>query len=377
MQQLPQVDAPTAVIWIFAILCALHGAIHLLGAAKGFGWADVDQLTQSIATPMAAAWLLAAALLAATTVTYIAGASLWWVAGTLGIVVSQCLIILHWHDAWAGTVANVVILVGCILGFGVWQFEWMVEREVAEFRADQAVSNTTDGESTDGLQPVDELPPPVQRWQDYAGATNEPPPTEVSMQFTGRMRTEPGGDWMPVESSQVVRTVDPGFLWAAVVNSGSLMYLTGRDKYVGGEGEMLIQLYSLIPVADATGAEMDQGAMVRYLAEMVWYPSAARRNYLEWEPIDSTSAKATMQYGGIEAGGIFTFDAEGRMTGFEADRYYDRPDGATMERWVIDIEPDSYTELAGARVPTRGSVTWKLEEDFTWYELELLDRTRR
>jgi hypothetical protein len=40
------------VIAAFALLLVLHGLIHLLGAAKALGWAELPQLTQPV-TPLA------------------------------------------------------------------------------------------------------------------------------------------------------------------------------------------------------------------------------------------------------------------------------------------------------------------------------------
>jgi len=49
--------------WVIAAVVVAHGLLHLLGAAKGLGWAEVTQLRQPISTPMGWAWLGAAALM--------------------------------------------------------------------------------------------------------------------------------------------------------------------------------------------------------------------------------------------------------------------------------------------------------------------------
>jgi hypothetical protein len=114
--------------------------------------------------------------------------------------------------------------------------------------------------------------------------------------------------------------------------------------------------------------------MLRYLAEIVWFPSAALNDYLQWEQVDSTTVKATITHGGITASGLFKFDANGDVVSFEAKRYYSRKSGATLEDWFIQIEPDGYKEFEGVRIPARSAVTWKLKEgDFTWYKLEITD----
>jgi hypothetical protein len=135
---------------------------------------------------------------------------------------------------------------------------------------------------------------------------------------------------------------------------------------------MLIKLFSLFTVADAKGEETDQGTLLRYLGEIVWFPSAALCEYIKWDEINDTSVKATMSYGGISAEGVFTFTEEGDMISFEAQRYYQRKDGPTLENWFISIDKNGYKEFEGIRIPAKCAVTWRLKEgDFTWFSLEV------
>jgi hypothetical protein len=137
---------------------------------------------------------------------------------------------------------------------------------------------------------------------------------------------------------------------------------------------MLIKLFSLFPVADSKGKETDQGTLLRYLAETVWFPSAALNNYIAWEEVDSTTAKATMSYKGTTASGVFKFNTDGDVVSFKTLRYYDRKEGSTLEEWLISIPENSYKEFEGIRIPAKSTVTWKLKTgDFTWYKLEVTD----
>lgn len=45
--------------WVVVVVVAGHGLIHLLGVAKGLGWADVPQLKGSIGVGGAVLWLFA------------------------------------------------------------------------------------------------------------------------------------------------------------------------------------------------------------------------------------------------------------------------------------------------------------------------------
>jgi hypothetical protein len=188
------------------------------------------------------------------------------------------------------------------------------------------------------------------------------------------MRTTPDGKWMQVKAEQWFRTRKPGFIWVAEVDAGAGIYLSGRDKFENGKGHMLIKLLSLFPVADAKGNQIDQGTLVRFMAEIIWFPSAAVQDYLKWGQVDPATVKVTMTLAGISSTGLMSFDEKGDLSSFEAKRYYDRKTGATLEDWFIQIDPDGYKEFQGIRIPARSSVTWKLKEgDFTWLRLEVTD----
>jgi hypothetical protein len=186
------------------------------------------------------------------------------------------------------------------------------------------------------------------------------------------MRTTPSGKWMPVRAEQLFTPSPPAFVWLADVEMMPFAHLAGRDKYMDGKGHMLIKALSLLPVADAKGPETDQGTLLRFLAEMVWFPAAAIADYISWEGQGTNAARAVMHYGGVSASGIFYFNENGDFDSFEAERYYNREGRTSLERWHIQAK--EWKELAGVRVPVHCEVTWKLKDgDFTWFKLEIND----
>ncbi|MBK6904064.1 MAG: hypothetical protein IPH04_15020 [Saprospirales bacterium] len=81
-----------------------------------------------------------------------------------------------------------------------------------------------------------------------------------------------------------------------------------------------------------------------------------------------------MTLGGISASGIFRFDANGDPLSFEAKRYYDRKEGATLEDWFVQVDPEGYREFEGIRIPAKSTVSWKLKEgDFSWFRVEVTE----
>lgn len=90
-----------------------------------------------------------------------------------------------------------------------------------------------------------------------------------------------------------------------------------------GKGEMMWRLFCCFPIVDCNGPEIDQSALVRYLSEACYYPTALLPSHrLTWSAIDDHHAKATLRHGPHKVSGVFEFDDEGRMVSMQSsDRY--------------------------------------------------------
>lgn len=354
---------------IFAFILLLHGLIHFMGFAKAFKLADIQQLTQPISKTMGTLWGFSAILFLIVVAFLLFKKDTWWMIAIPTVLLSQVLIFMVWQDAKFGTIANVIIIIGIIIGYGVWNFNQMVKQEVNSF-----LPTILYPKEIITKEHLADLPPVVQRWLERAKIVGKERIHTVHLYQKGKMRSTPNGAWMSVDAEQYFTTDPPGFIWIADVSMMGLLHLSGIDTYQNGKGRMQIKALSLLPVADAKGTQTDQGTLLRYLAEVIWFPTAALNHYITWEEIDSNAAKATMTYGDITASGIFYYNLDGDMIGFEADRYYDRKGSATLEKWYI--ENTAYDERNGIRIPVASEVTWKLKEgDFTWYKLEILEVT--
>ena len=171
---------------------------------------------------------------------------------------------------------------------------------------------------------------------------------------------------MSVEADQVFRVQEPGFIWLATIYAAPGVHISGRDRYMDGLGHMLIRPMSLFTVADEEGREIDQATLLRYLAEIVWFPDAALQEYIEWEPVSDFVARATMAHGDVRASGEFTFSPEGDVLSFAAERYGEFNGEYRLETWVIPLS--GHQEFSGVRVPATGDVTWRLAQgDYVWY----------
>lgn len=174
-------------------------------------------------------------------------------------------------------------------------------------------------------------------------------------------------DWNEGEVIQYVTTENPAFLWFIKTKMNAFMVVKGRDKFIDGKGQMLIKLNSVINIVKEEGEKIDEAALQRYLAEILWYPTMAISEYIEWEEIDENSAKATLTYGGTSGSGTFFFDENGNPTEFSALRYKGNEPDSKRYKWIVSIF--DYSSFDGITVPTHLNITWELENnDWTWYE---------
>ena len=135
------------------------------------------------------------------------------------------------------------------------------------------------------------------------------------------MRIGPGQRWLPLDAEEHYSVRPPGFVWAGTVRVGALAAGRARDMYAEGNWRMLVKVASLWPVVDASGEQMDQAAMMRYLSEMIWFPAAFLAGNISFEPVDDSGARVTLTDHGRTAAGTLFFDEDGRLTDFVAKLY--------------------------------------------------------
>jgi hypothetical protein len=349
----------------FSILLLAHGLIHLLGFLKAWKIADIPQLNQPISKPIGALWLLATTFFLIALAFFVLKKDGWWMPGIAAVLLSQALILGSWGDAKFGTVANVLVAIGLATALGQWRFERLVAKERQAFEG--PASAETRVLSPEMLAP---LPHPVQQWLMRSGAVGKPIPQKGYLEQRGSMRTKPDGPWMPFEARQHFLFDAPGFIWQTEVGATGLLRFVGRDKYANHQGEMLIKLWSLIPVADAKGPETDQGSRLRLLGELCWFPASTLHPQVQWEAVDSSSARLHLDGPGFRVSGRCVFSPEGDMLRFEARRYFNQGGKVSLEDWFV--ENKAWASFDGIRVASQCHVVWKLAGgDFNWLNLEL------
>jgi hypothetical protein len=216
------------------------------------------------------------------------------------------------------------------------------------------------------------LPEVAQRYLSYAQVVGKEPIRTVRLRQQGSMRTQPGQKWLPMVAEQYFTTTPPAFLWHATMQLFPFVWISATDRFSEGHGTMRIKLWSVIPMGNAHGSEMDQSEMQRYLAEMIWFPTAWLSDAIEWQAIDAHSVKATMRESGVAAPVVLHVNEQGQLTHVTADRYKEEHGHYLLAPWSGQCY--DYQEVDGMRIPTRIEITWHLASgEFTWFRCKITE----
>jgi len=291
-----------------------------------------------------------------------------WMPAAVGIAGTQGIIIAHWEEARYATLLNLVVMVAVALLAAAMRFRTNAQYQSALlFRTAKTAIAVTE-------ERISALPQVVQRWMLHAGVVGRETPNKFIVSERGMLRTKPDQKWMPFKATQHFTIDPPGFVWKAIIKAAAGIEIGGQDIYREGRGRMTIKPLYLFNAANASGKEIDQGTLVRYLAEMTWFPQFAVSPYLRWQRVNEHEAQVTMEYNGVIASGVYCFSADGDVTSFEAKRYGNFDGIYRKENW--SVKNTGYTTFNGVRIGNKSEVTWKLPEgDFHWLSIEVTDIT--
>jgi len=348
----------TVVRWFIVVAVVGHGLIHLLGAAKGLGWSEVAALPEPIGPAMGLTWLAAAAAVLATGLLLAAGNRRWWVAGTLGVVASQAVIITSWDDAKTGTVANVLLLAA--LGYT------FASRGPTSYRAEyQHRSAAALRESPSGAgQVVTEtdlahLPDLVAEYVRRSGAVGQPRISSVHARIHGRIRAGASARWMTYTGEQV-NTYGPAP--SRFFSMDATMFGLPVDvlhAFAGPAATMRVKLCSVVPMVNAAGPEMDRAETVTLFNDLcILAPAALIDAPVLWQPIDHDHVRGIFTNGAQTVTADLTF-RDGDLVDFVSDdRMSTSRDGSTFtpQRWSTPV--GDYRTFGARRLATCGEGRW-------------------
>lgn len=226
-----------------------------------------------------------------------------------------------------------------------------------------------------------DLPSDVRRWLERSGAMDSGGANRaliVSLRQACEIRLSERSDaWTPFVASELVSAVPPAFTWRARTTP-EVPPLRVVDAFVGGHGVLRASIAGVIPVLDAPpGRALDAAELLRWLAEVPWFPEAARPGGpVRWRMKDGR-VQGLVTGGAVTVGAFFDFDGAGDVVAVETPR---RPrlvgDGTVPTPWRgAWSEPG---DVDGLRLPRHAEVAWLIDgTERPYWRGRLLTRSRR
>jgi len=330
--------------WGVLLTVALHGLIHLLGAAKGLRWADVPALKAPISTVAGFGWLAAAALMLVTAGLAARHVDGWWWAAVPAVVVSQIVIVTSWSDARTGSLANVLLALAAGHGYaahGPGSLRARYHREVETALALTAPPHRLPaGPVTEA--DLDPLPACVARYLRRSGVVGQPRIDSFRAAIHGRIRGGATQRWMPFTGEQV-NTYGPEPTRQFFIDATrSGLPVDVLHVFSHGHASMQVRLCSVLPLVDAQGPDLDRAETVTVFNDLcVLAPAALVDAPVAWETLGDRTARGAYTLGRRTIVADLTFNAADELVDFVSDdRSVASADGRTFtpRRWSTPLQ---------------------------------------
>lgn len=218
--------------------------------------------------------------------------------------------------------------------------------------------------STFQTNEINSLPAPVQNYLELTGIIGKEKIKTVRLKQKGLFNIN-GKKWTSMNAEQYFSVESKEFIWKA--RSGIISVV---DQFVQGIGNLKVKLFGVIKLGESKGIEIDQGEILRFLTEIIWFPSAFTADYICWDAIDDNTSKATISCGKNSASANFHFTSSGEIEKITAKRYREVKGDFELNDW--EISNLEYKEYHGITLPYKAHVTWKLESgDLCYYKFEI------
>lgn len=338
-------------------ITALHGLIHMMGVTRE----SVPWL-----------WALAGTAMLATAVLMIAAPRQWWMFGGVAVVLSQVAIVTAWDEAWAGTVANVIIGVAVAHAAGA-EGPWGLR---ARYRHAAAAVHPAAGGAVVTDDDLDQLPAPLARYLRASGAVGQPCPVGFRAAIQGRIRGGADQPWMPFTGEQT-NTFGP--VWSRTFFIDATMRGLPVDVYHrfhDGRATMDARLASVVPIVHAAGPDLDRAETATVFNDLcVMAPAALIDAPVSWEAVDEHTVRGVFELAGNRVTAELRFDDDGDLVDFVTDdRLRASSDGHTFtrQRWSTPLSDLHW--FGRRRVPRLGEARWHApppEGTFSYLEFEV------
>lgn len=203
------------------------------------------------------------------------------------------------------------------------------------------------------------LPQAVRDLAERLGATDDASLTRVTLEQTGTMRPQPKGRAMRFSAYQTIDLRHLAFEWRA--KSGPFGCISVVDAYDEGVGRLDVHLLRRVRLAHASGAAVNKGELMRYLAELAWAPDAILGNRsLVWRVADKRTLLVSAGHEQASGEVELKLDDTGQIASIWAqDRPYSDGKIIVDRPWFGRFS--DYRQRLGRWLPFAGEVGWVLD----------------
>ncbi len=357
--------------WFVLLLGVLHGAIHLLGFAKGLGLATIPQLQLPISRIAGWAWLLASVLLVVGALLVFVSPRFWGAIMLAGVILSQFLIFRHFQDAKFGTVANVFLLIPALINTA----DLRPTSLRSEYNA--AVARVTGAQEPPSrlIQPEEllRLPDPVQKYLQRVGVVGKPHVYNVRARMRIQIRGGQSEPWMNGVVEQY-NSFDPTLRYFFLDAKRGPVPIDVAHLFDERGATMRARVVGLFPVMDAQGDDLTRGETVTVLNDMcLLAPATLLDPRLEWAPIDATHVAVTLSHAKQRVSAILWFSDDGDLVNFVSkDRA--QSDGKTSKLYPWWTPLSDYRQFGDYRLASVGEAQWEEPSGrWTYAKVQIVD----
>jgi hypothetical protein len=267
---------------------------------------------------------------------------------------------------WMKWIGLITVLLIALMGFASLYGGYQWRSGTDRLRAQLTSGRQSIQPQTYDPKEIEGLPAPVQRFFRAVLKDGQPIVAAVNLSQQGLFNmSETENKWSPFTATQLVTTQHLGFDWDARIQMAPGVSAFVHDAYVLGEGKLHVSLLGLLTVADVGNTpQAAQGELLRFFAEMPWYPTALLPSQgVRWEAIDDTAARATLTDGATTVSLVFRFNAEGAIATIRAEARH--RDALTTMPWNGRFW--EYAVRNGMLIPLEGEVGWEYPEGTRLY----------
>jgi hypothetical protein len=200
--------------------------------------------------------------------------------------------------------------------------------------------------------------PLARRYLEWAIAPGTPLATTVRLRMHGTIKL--GQKWHRFQGEEVI-CWQRGMIWRATAWMQGLP-IWGADCLVDGVSDMQWKLLGLVPVMQASGADISRSGAGRVQAEAMWLPSVLCDPKVDWAKVDESQVQASFTTLGEPAKLTLTVDEQGAIKREKLDRW-GNPEGGDYRYVDFGAIVEATGTFGGYTIPTQLRVGWFFGSD--------------